>query len=145
MDIITYLNEELDKFKETHTMTQDELDAIEIWVNNGNSVYNNPYMVYGENGLPLDFLTAYRDNEEIYATLNAMSDKERELYLAELQGEITFEKLKEKYNVLHYEHGVYYQVLCKHGLLKEAEKLIELGKQSLDKYIDDTEELPFKD
>ena len=53
--------------------------------------------------------------------------------------------LKEKYDVLYYEHTAYYKVLSKYGLLKEAEKLIELGKQPLDKYIIDGEELPFKD
>ena len=146
MDTIKiHLKEELEKFKETHPMTPEELKAIESWVNEGNSVYDNPSLIYGENGYPLDFLAAYRDDEDTRNTLNAMSKEERETYLAELRGEISLKKLKEKYDELHYEHTVYYTVLNRYGLIKEAEKLIELGKQPLDKYINDAEELPFKD
>lgn len=146
MDTIKiHLKEELEKFKEAHPMTPEELEAIESWVNEGNSVYDNPSLIYGENGYPLDFLAAYRDNENTWNTLNSMSEEERESYLAELHGKISYEKLKEKYDVINYEHAIYYKVLNRHGLITEAEKLIKLGKQPLDKYIKEGEELPFKD
>lgn len=42
-------------------MTTEEKERLREWVEAGNSVHDNPWCMVGEDGRPLDFITAWRD------------------------------------------------------------------------------------
>jgi len=41
-------------------ITEDENNALHEWAEAGNSVYSNPYMLYDESGILMDFVNGYR-------------------------------------------------------------------------------------
>ena len=42
-------------------MTIEEKARLQEWVNDGNDEHDNPWLMAGEDGRPLDFITALRD------------------------------------------------------------------------------------
>ena len=40
--------------------TPEERGKVRSWVNRGNSVYANPWLLYSESSFPMDFITAMR-------------------------------------------------------------------------------------
>ena len=40
--------------------TPEEKAELKVWVMSGHDPYDNPYSVWGENGLPLDYISALR-------------------------------------------------------------------------------------
>jgi hypothetical protein len=46
-------------------LTTDERQKLRKWVNAGNSVLANPYLLDGEDGHPLDYIRAMRTNDEM--------------------------------------------------------------------------------
>lgn len=46
-------------------MTEDERKELHEWVTTGNSVNDNPYCLYGEDGHPMDYINAIRCNREL--------------------------------------------------------------------------------
>jgi hypothetical protein len=49
------------------SMTIEEKDELREWMANGNSINSNPYLLYGENGVLMDFIDARRTNEDMMA------------------------------------------------------------------------------
>ena len=47
-------------------VTEDERKGLIEWVASGKSVHCNPGLVYGENGWPLDYISAVRAEDELY-------------------------------------------------------------------------------
>jgi len=47
-------------------LTPDERKELNKWADNGNSPYDNPYLLYGENGHPMDFIDAARTDEDMW-------------------------------------------------------------------------------
>jgi hypothetical protein len=47
-------------------MTPGERRGLREWARAGNSVHDNPYCLYGENGWPLDYITAIRVAEDLW-------------------------------------------------------------------------------
>jgi hypothetical protein len=47
-------------------ITPDERRKIQSWLNDGFSVYDNPYMLYDEYGRTMDFINASRFNTVLY-------------------------------------------------------------------------------
>ena len=91
------------------------------------------------------FLFDYRYHAEIYKELEQLSEKEKEIYLARLRGEDTIDTLREDLDKIAYERDVYFKVLQRHGLLKEAQRLLEEGRKlSFEIEFDPDEELPFQ-
>ena len=45
--------------------TKEEREELREWVSAGNSVYDNPYFLYGEDGAPIDYLQAIRTTEDM--------------------------------------------------------------------------------
>ena len=45
--------------------TEQERSDLRKWVAAGNSPFDNPYLISGENGWPLDFITAVRIDEDM--------------------------------------------------------------------------------
>jgi len=41
-------------------LTEDEKNELREWVADGNSVYENPYMIFDESGCPMDFINGCR-------------------------------------------------------------------------------------
>lgn len=46
-------------------MTEDERKELHEWVETGNSVHDNPYYLYGEDGHPMDYINSIRCNKEL--------------------------------------------------------------------------------
>ena len=46
-------------------VAQDELDALNRWVAGGGSVYDNPYSLYDDSGLPMDFINGCRIAQDL--------------------------------------------------------------------------------
>ena len=42
-------------------LTTDENRRLHKWIDEGNDAADNPWLMAGENGRPLDFITALRD------------------------------------------------------------------------------------
>ena len=110
-------------------MTEKEKEALWEWVMDGNSVHTNPSMSVDEHNSPSDFLDDYRYHEEIYQQLEQLTGKDKENHLARLRGEDTIDTLREDLQKACYERNVYYQVLSRHGLLPEARKRMETGRE----------------
>ena len=136
---------ELSEYLKTTSVNEEELAALKEWVADGNSVYSNPSMATDEHGNPSDFLFDYRYHTKIYKELERLSENEKEVFLARLRGEETIDTLREDLQSVTYERNVYYQVLKKYGLLKEAELRLEQGRQStFELELNPDEELPFQ-
>jgi hypothetical protein len=61
--------------------TPEERGKVRSWVNRGNSVYANPWLLYSESGYPMDFISAMRaigemENFEPYNPYIDISDDE---------------------------------------------------------------------
>ena len=60
------LRKEMRKYVvEIGRITSDEQKELREWVNDGNSVYDNPYLLYGDDGRPMDFIDATRTFEDM--------------------------------------------------------------------------------
>ncbi len=46
-------------------LTDEEKKDLREWVADGNSVQENPYLLYGENGWPMDFITGCRIGDDM--------------------------------------------------------------------------------
>ena len=47
-------------------LTPEEKKDLRKWVADGNSVYDNPCLLYGEDGHPMDYITAIRIDADMY-------------------------------------------------------------------------------
>ena len=68
---MAFLRNELKEYEKTHPMSNDELKALQTWINDGNSVYENTMMAVG-----YDYLTEYRDTEYIRTATKGMSSED---------------------------------------------------------------------
>lgn len=57
------LIQQLKQYKTEIEMSNDEYRELKNWVAAGNSPYDNGSYIYGENGWPLDFVSAQRAGE----------------------------------------------------------------------------------
>jgi len=51
---------QLKEYESTKRLKADERKSLREWVSEYNSVYRNPFYVYGDDGEPVDYITAYR-------------------------------------------------------------------------------------
>ena len=66
------LAEQLKKYEKEMAMTSEERKELHKWVASGRSPYDNGDYIYGENGWPMDFVSAMRfeaDQMEWFASL----------------------------------------------------------------------------
>ena len=63
-----FLRNELKEFEKTNPMTNDEHQALQKWINAGNSIYENSMMAVGYN-----YLEEYRDTKYIRKATKGMS------------------------------------------------------------------------
>jgi len=65
--VMRYLKNELKEYKQNiGKISADERKELHEWVADGNSVYSNPYYLYGENGHLMDYIEACRINEDMW-------------------------------------------------------------------------------
>ena len=57
-------------------MTKKEQRAVREWVKDGHSVYENSSSAWYDGGIPIEFLTIYRDEEYIRTHTKGMSPEE---------------------------------------------------------------------
>ena len=61
-----FLRRQLKEYEATiGTLTEDERKELHEWVATGNSVHDNPYYIYGEDGYPMDYINANRYDKEL--------------------------------------------------------------------------------
>lgn len=61
-----FLRRQLKEYESTiGTLTEDEKKELHEWVTTGNSVQDNPYCIYGEDGYPMDYINAVRCDKEL--------------------------------------------------------------------------------
>ena len=80
-----FLQDELNTYEKTTQMNETERNALHEWVAAGNSVHENTCNAEDGHGNYIDFLDVYREEQDIRDTLSALSDEEKEEYLAELR------------------------------------------------------------
>jgi hypothetical protein len=128
------------------TMTKPERRALHEWVSEGNSVHENPDMAVDDSGMPVDFLYMYREDQEIQKELSVLTDKEREMHIAQYKGGDTSDILSEQSLKMQ----IYERVLREHHLLEEADQLIQESLEQGQKLnaepkdLSDLDELPFR-
>ena len=59
------LKMDLEEYENIYPMTKPERHRLHLWVADGNSPYDNPHCIYGENGYPEDFVSAERIMSDI--------------------------------------------------------------------------------
>ena len=77
------LAEQLRKYEKEMEMTPNERRALHKWVAAGNSPYDNGDYIYGENGWPMDFVSALRFEEEQLEWFRSLSEGEQQELLSE--------------------------------------------------------------
>lgn len=56
-----YLRREAAKYMATVDLTPSERQDIHAWVEDGNSVYDNPWYMADDRGCPMDYISAIRE------------------------------------------------------------------------------------
>ena len=77
------LEKQYQEYIKNTPMTKKERRALREWVKDGNSVYENGSGAWADGGIPVEFLTIYRDEEYIRKKTKGMSsDEKRKFALA---------------------------------------------------------------
>lgn len=75
------LTEQLKKYEKEMAMTSDERKELHKWVASGRSPYDNGDYICGENGWPMDFVSAMRFVNEQLEWFESLSEEEKESLL----------------------------------------------------------------
>lgn len=75
------LTEQLKKYEKEMTMTSEERRELHKWVAKGRSPYDNGDFIYGENGWPMDFVSALRFVDDQLEWFASLSEEEQEALL----------------------------------------------------------------
>lgn len=74
----TFLLEQLKEYEANTPMNKEERKALHDWVANGRSPYDNGDYICGDNGFPLDFISALRAEKELRDWFDSLSEEEKE-------------------------------------------------------------------
>ena len=61
-------------------ITDVEMQNLEDWINEGNSVFENPYSISDDSGRPMDFINACRFNTAMYEEHLKSGDVESDIF-----------------------------------------------------------------
>ena len=78
-----FLTTQLKQYEKEIVMTSNERKELYKWVASGRSPYDNGDYICGENGWPLDFVSAMRFEEEQMKWFQSLSEEEKEALLQE--------------------------------------------------------------
>ena len=67
-------------------MTKKEMRALREWVKDGNSVYENSCGAWADGGVPIEFLTVYRDEVYIRQNTKGMTPEETRKFAMDYYG-----------------------------------------------------------
>lgn len=56
-----FLKKRLHEYEAVTEMTKEEQNELRKWVENGHDPLDNPWCAYGENGWPMDYIQAMRE------------------------------------------------------------------------------------
>lgn len=73
-----FLTEELKKYEKEIKMTDEERRELHKWVARGRSPYENGDYICGENGCPMDFVSALRFMDEQMEWFASLSEEEKD-------------------------------------------------------------------
>ena len=76
-----FLAEQLKKYEKEMAMTSAERKELHKWVASGRSPYDNGDYICGENGWPMDFVSAMRFVNEQLEWFESLSEEEKESLL----------------------------------------------------------------
>ena len=127
-----FLKKELKEYEEITPMTKPERKALHEWVDAGYSVHENSACAVYEGGIPLDFLTVYRDEEEIRRATVGMSSEEARKYALAYYGwdepepkEVyTMDSLKNRIRKLERELFYVWDFIGQEGFWNEASEYV---------------------
>ena len=74
------LAEQLKKYEKEMAMTSEERKELHKWVASGRSPYDNGDYIYGENGWPMDFVSAMRFEADQMEWFASLSEEENRHY-----------------------------------------------------------------
>lgn len=77
-EVRTFLLEQLKEYEANTPMNKKERKALHDWVANGRSPYDNGDYICGDNGFPLDFISAFRAEKELRDWFDSLSEEEKE-------------------------------------------------------------------
>jgi len=77
-EVRTFLFEQLKEYEANTPMNKEERKALHDWVANGRSPYDNGDYICGDNGFPLDFISALRAEKELRDWFDSLSEEEKE-------------------------------------------------------------------
>ncbi len=75
------LSAQLKQYEKEMAMTSEERRELHKWVASGRSPYDNGDYICGENGWPLDFVSALRFEKEQMEWYQSLSEEEKEALL----------------------------------------------------------------
>lgn len=78
------LKEQLKEYEAHTRMTKEERKELYAWVASGRSPYDNGDFICGADGIPLDFISALRSNQELQNWFDSLSEEEKQ---AEIYGQ----------------------------------------------------------
>ena len=73
-----FLTEQLKKYEKEMAMTSEERKELHKWVARGRSPYDNGDYIYGENGWPMDFVSALRFEADQMEWFASLSEEEKQ-------------------------------------------------------------------
>lgn len=77
-EVRTFLLKQLKEYEANTPMNKEERKALHDWVANGRSPYDNGDYICGDNGFPLDFISALRAEKELRDWFDSLSEEEKE-------------------------------------------------------------------
>lgn len=81
-----FLEKQYKEYIKVTPMTAKEQRAVREWVKDGHSVYENASGVWAEGGVPVEFLTVWRDEEYIRRHTKGMTPEDTQKFAMEYYG-----------------------------------------------------------
>jgi hypothetical protein len=76
-EVREFLTQQLMEYEQTTPMSKEEHRELRHWVASGHSPYENGDYICGENGLPLDFISAMRTLNDYIEWFHSLSEEEQ--------------------------------------------------------------------
>ena len=81
-----FLEKQYKEYIRETAMTKKEQRVLRDWVKDGHSVYENASLTFSEGGVPVEFLTVWRDEEYIRQHTKGLSPEETRKFAMDYYG-----------------------------------------------------------
>ena len=85
MEIQRMLMAQLEEYEQNMQMNKVERKELHAWVANGHSPYDNGDYIYGEDGCPMDFISASRLAEEQIQWFDSLTEEDQKSRLQKIR------------------------------------------------------------